>query len=224
MPKRLTMGTLVTRCKQRADMENDDHIAGAEWKSLISEAYGEAWMIAAGTGYRYFETSETITADGSTSYDEPESHLSTVLITRVDSSGREFALDEIMQQEEPCARGSTGDAQYWTLVDSSLYLFPVPSSGTYKWYYRQQPTDISAYADIDVVDVITTDGLAFVLWCVAVKALSKSEADVRLAIAERDRHAARLLEWAAERAVESRRIIVNHDLPSLGDPAEYRYR
>lgn len=201
MPKRLTMGSLVTLCKQRADKENDDHISSAEWKSLISEQFGELWMHVSETGLRYFETSTTITANGSTGYTEPTDHLSTVGISRVDSSGRETPLDPLMSQDEPLFRGTTGDARRWTLVDDSLRLYPTPSSGTYKWYYIPQPTDLSAYADADVVDVVSPLGLAYLLWGVCVKAKSKSESDVRLAMAERERLKEEVIVWAANRAL-----------------------
>jgi hypothetical protein len=225
MPRRYAMSDLVTRCQRRADKENDDHIASAEWKSIISEAYGELCTEVSGTGLRYFETSYSFPADGSTSYDEPAAHLSTVAVTRVDSSGREWPLDELMHQEEAYLRSQTGDARYWTLVDDQLFLYPKPSSGTYCWYYIPQPTDLASYADADIVDVVSPHGEAFLIWSVVVKAKAKSEEDVRLAVQEREAARARLIEWATLRALESRRPFVRDAVDAIGsDDADWWFR
>jgi hypothetical protein len=227
MPRRFEMGTLVTRCKQRADLENDDHIGTAEWKALISEQYGELWSLVSETGLRYFETSTTITADGSASYDEPDDHFSTLQIARViDAGGREVLLRELMHQEESAVRGMTGDAFFWALADDQLFLYPKPSSGTYKWYYLQQPTDLSEYADDGVVDLVVPAGEAFLIWGVVVKAKAKSEADVTLAMAERERAALRVTEWAAQRSISEHRHRVTEDADDfrVTDPADWRWR
>ena len=84
MPRRYTMSSLVARCKKRCDMATDDSISDTEWKELIDEVYAELWAEVSGTGRRYFETSTTITADGSASYSEPEGHMGTVRVARVD--------------------------------------------------------------------------------------------------------------------------------------------
>jgi hypothetical protein len=208
MPRKYEMGELVERCKKRCDLEHDESIADAEWKALISEMYGELWSVVSETGMRYFETSTTIIANGSASYLEPESHYSTLQVTRVDASGHEVPLLELMHQEEPYVKGTTGDARYWTLVDDRLYLYPAPSSGSYKWYFIAQSTDLSDYANDQVVDVVSPHGEAFLIWGVAVKALAKSESSVQLAMAERDAARERLEYWAAQRVIgEGRRRV-----------------
>jgi hypothetical protein len=218
------MLTLVTRCQQRCDLVNDDHIAPAEWKSLISETYGELWSIVSGTGLRYFETSTDITATGAASYDEPEDHYSTVMVTKVESDGSETMLDPLMPQEEHFFRGMTGDARRWTVPDDQLFLYPRPSSGTYRWYYIQQPTDLADYADGDEVDVVTPDGESFLIWGTAVKALAKSEANVQLAMAERERYRQQLMVWAADRSITDHNYRVRRDVDGPYDPGDWRYR
>lgn len=192
------MSTLIGRCKRRADRENDDHISTEEWKALIHEVYGELWSVVNETGHRYFETSTTVTATGATSYTEPTGHFSTIAITRVDSS-YEYALRQLRPDQEITQKGRTGTAYWWTLIDDQLRLYPNPSSGSYKWYYQQQPTDLSAYADADVVDVVTPSGEAFLIWGVAALAMSKSEGDLRFALSERERQRERLQFDAANR-------------------------
>jgi hypothetical protein len=225
MPRRYVMSEIVTRCQRRCDLVGDDHIDSSEWKALISEAYGELWSIVSEAGYRYFESKTTVTATGATSYTEPADHYSTLRIVRNDASGIEDPLDELMEQEEPYVKGRVGDARYWTLADDQLFLYPNPSSGTYTWYYLEQPTDLSSYADAAIVDVVSPAGEAFLVWNVAVKALSKSESDVRLAMAERDRYGEQLREWATLRAFESRRPFVREAIDVMGsDPADWRRR
>lgn len=199
MPRRYTMATLVTRCQQRCDLENDDSIATAIWKSFISEVYGELWSEISLTGRRYFETSTTVAATGATSYTEPTGHLSTVKICRVLDGGFEEPLRELSVDEQPHYRGLTGEAKAWALVDDQLFLYPNPSSGSYKWYYTQQPTDLSSYADGDVVDVVTASGEAFLIWGVAVLALAKQQKSVELALMQKERHRELVQVWAANR-------------------------
>jgi hypothetical protein len=93
----------------------------------------------------------------------------------------------------------TGEATAYTLVDDQLYLYPTPSSGTYKWYYLQQATDLSAYADDDVVDVVCPAGEQFFTWGVVALALARQQKDARMAIAERERARGDLQFWAGQR-------------------------
>lgn len=228
MPRRFDLETLVDRCKKRADKEFDDHISDGEWASLISEAYGELYERVVDAGLRYFETTHDFTADGSDSYDEPDDHGKTVGVDRVEADGTRVSLRPLMAQERTRYAGDTGEACEYAIVDDQIFLYPNPTSGDYELIYNPQPPDISSYADSDLIDVVCTFGEGFLLWSVAVKALSKSEADVRLAIAERDRCEQRLLEWATERdANEPRRRVLDReyeDAVSGRDPDFWRFR
>lgn len=222
MARLYTMGSLVTRCKRRADKENDNHISTEEWKALIHEVYGELWSEISACIPRYFETTTTITANGSASYDEPTAILSTIRIARVDSSGREHPLRELRSQDEAAYVGLTGgDAVGWTLVDDQLFLYPNPSSGTYRWYYLPQPTDLTGYADDDNIDVVSPEGEAFLIWGVAAIALAKSESNASLALAKQEAARERLQYWAANRNLaegHSRPVEDDDGLPSRFGP------
>lgn len=205
MPHLRTMGTLVTRCKQRCDLERAGHITPGEWKALVSEAYGcDVYAVVCDAGLQYFEYTFDINADGSSSYDEPEDHLSTIVLDRVYSDGRRRQVREIMAQERArwAGRSAGGDAVVFAHVDDLIYFYPTPPSGqTYELLYIPQPPDLSDYGDAEVIDLVTSDGEAALIWSVAVKALSKSESDVRLAMAERDAARQRLLEWAVAKSL-----------------------
>jgi hypothetical protein len=216
MPRRITMSDLRTRCIRRCDKENDASIALDEWNALISESFGELWGIVAESGLRYWETSTTIIANGSESYTEPDDILATIGIDHLEAgtvTGTRRSLDEIMVQERSRWTGNTGEARAYALADDQLYLYPRPASGTYLWLYIPQASDLSQFADADVVDVVTPDGERFVIWCTAVKALAKSESDVQLAMTERDIAREALREWAVLRAFNAprRRIIRDGD-------------
>ncbi len=204
MPRLFTLANLILKCQRRADMENSRLISDSEWKALISEQYGDLFSTVADTGLQYFEYTFEIVTDGTDHYSEPTDHLGTISLDRiVDAAGRRRPLKEIMAQERWMWSGRTGgEAQVYAHVDDLIYLYPTPASGqTYEMLYIPQSPDIGEYADGDAVDLVTPDGEAFLVWGVAVKALSKSESDVRLAMAERDAARARLMEWSVNKAM-----------------------
>jgi hypothetical protein len=213
MPRLVEMGTLVTRCQQRCDLEGESHVSAAEWLALISESYGELFSIVAGSGLRYFERSATLTSDGNAYVDEPSAIQSLLGLWYAPSSGRRHKLRPIQPQELGQYAGNTGTARRYELIDDRIYLYPTPPTGQdYEIRYIPQAPDLSEYASDECVDVVTAEGMAFLIWCTAVKALSKSETDVRLAMAERDRMAEKVLDWAINRMMlEPQRTIADHD-------------
>lgn len=199
MSLRMTMLKIRTGAKRVFDLYADDSLDDQdEWNLFIDLTYGELWPeVSLGAERRYFETSTTITADGSTSYDEPASHFGTVRIARLDESGLElYDLRELRPSEEFPYKGTTGDAVAYALVDDQLYLYPAPSDGTYKWYFTQQPTDISEYADGDVVDVVVPAGKAFMIYGTAALALLHHRQDASAAMQLKEQARQRVL-WEA---------------------------
>lgn len=198
MPRTSTMGTLVESWKQLADLKNDDSIADTVWKTFGNMVYGEMWTEVS-PGDRYFETSLSFSATGASSYDEPDAHLATIRVARVLDDGTEYDLVRVSASDEAEYRGETGDAVAYAAVDDQLYLYPNPSSGTYKWYYTQQPTDLSTYADDDAVDVVCPAGEQFLAWGVVALALHRQQKNAQFAMGEREKARASLQHWAANR-------------------------
>lgn len=227
MARNIQLGTLVDRCKKRADMENQSLISDTEWKEYISEQYEELYAIIADAGYAKFDTEDTISTDGSTSYALPSDHLATVGVDYVvDNDGHRRTLVELMAQERNIFRGdSAQEAIAWRFTGENIELLPTPPSGqTYKHVYVPQPPDLSSAIDSTDVDMVTTSGLRFVIWGVTVMALSKEQSDTREAFAERERARSRVEEWAARYALNNPRrpVVRNHDiLNDWWDPAEY---
>lgn len=214
MPRRYTMTDLILRCQQRADLENDLSIARDEWCRLISESYGELYTIVFESGLQYFEYAQVLTTNGTNKLSEIGDHLSTVTLCYLADagSGRYVALRALMAQERVMWSGNLGSssrARGFALVDDALYLYPTPAAGqTYELRYVPQPPELTEFAAGEVpfqVDVVTPDGLTFLVWATTVKAKSKSEADVTLAVGER--------EGARIRFTESVRLRAMNDSP-----------
>jgi hypothetical protein len=218
------MGTLVELCKQRTDNEGQEAISDTEWKRYITTQYAELYSTVASSGLRYFEVSTQFTTDGGNVYDEPSDHLSTVgLDYIVNAAGERRELIELMAQERNIFAGAGSDAaRAYSFVDDELRLYPTPPAGqTYELLYVPQPPDMSAYDDATLVDVVTPDGEAFLIWGVAVQALAKEESDTGLARAERDAAKARVAEWAVLRALNAPRRAMGGDSWQYEDPADY---
>jgi hypothetical protein len=210
------MLTLRTRCQQRANMENDPSISTAEWNALISEIYGELWEEVADSGLRYFERETTLTTTGVAYLSEPTDQLAMVdnLEYVIDTvSGRCRRLYLLQPQERSALAGRTGDPCRFEMVDDRFYLYPTPPTGkSITLRYIPQATDLSAYADGDVVDVVTAAGEAMLIWGVAAIAKHKDDRFVDYAEAQKEKARLRLQQWARNRAFnETPRRIVEDD-------------
>ncbi len=215
MPLRVTMATLRLQCLQQVDLVTDLSIGVAEANSYISRQYGDLFSVISAAGMRYFEYQATFVTAGLSYLTEPADHLSTVdTIERVlDAAGRTRRLRQIQPQERSLWAGKTGHARKWELVDDRLCLYPTPPVGdTYTLRYIPQPPILTSYGDSDAVDVVTPDGLDFMIWGTGVKLLGKSKSDVTLCMAEREAARGRLAEWASLRAFnDPPRTIVDDD-------------
>jgi hypothetical protein len=227
MARTFTLGTLVTRCQQRCDAEDQEFITDTEWKGLISTAYAELYSLVAETGMRYFEAQHTITTNGTdVAYPLPATFLATVGVDYVvNAQGERRALHELMPQERNSLRGISGSsAAAYEMIGTELHLWPKPPAGqTYTLTYVPQPTDLSSAGDNTAVDVITPDGEAFLVWAVAVQAKEKEGVDASLAIAERERARERVVQWATLRSLHGARRKVPDDIDSVFDSADWRY-
>lgn len=200
MPRRKVFSYWRERVQKLADKENDEHISTAEWAECLNEIYGDLYNIVSDGADAYFQSTQTYVVDGSASYDEPDDHLSTICIERVDSAGQRHPLNKLLAQERHMFGTFTGDATAYSLIDNQLFLYPRPSSGTYELLYIAQPPDLTTYSDTDLLDVVNVYGEQFLVYGVAALALSKSESDVRFMLSRQKRAEDKLMEWAAQRA------------------------
>lgn len=229
MGRTISLGTLVTRCKQRCDLENAGNPGDPEWKSYISQVYAELFSIIAETGMRHFETESNIVTTGGASYALPSDHLSTIGVDYLvnASTDERRRLVETMIQERNLMRGAPGssEARSYSIVGTNVVLGPTPPAGqTYKLIYVSQPADLSAAADGTLLEMATPEGEQFLIWGVSVLVLHKLQRDMTGAISERERCRESVYNWAVLRAlVNPRRRIVENDpfYESEMDAADY---
>lgn len=216
MPRLFSMDSLVLSCQQQVDLERHKVIQPAEWRGLISRAYGELWTIVFESGLQYFETEKTLVTDGTNVLQEMTNHLSTVSFSYLvnAATGQTRDLRELMPQERSAASGLSADsARFYALVDDKIYLYPTPPAGqSYIMRYVPQSPDCSGFAGDQSLDVVTPDGHDFLIWSVAVRACGKTEADPTLAMREREAARARFTLSVNLRALTApRRRIVQGD-------------
>lgn len=232
MARTFTVLQLVTRAKERADLENSTHIDDSEWKGYLSTAFAQLYSYLVTAGGRQYESTQSISSasltdngDGGGLVALPADHLSTTGVYYVDAGGYWTSLEELMAQERHAFSGptQTQPAIAWALQGTNLVLYPRPPTGqTYKHVYVPQPTDLSAAADGTSVDVVTPDGEDYLVWTMAMFALAKEESDT--SVCERYRLAAqeRLQEWSTLRSLNNGRRPVLDDGPWLADEGDWR--
>ena len=216
MPRLFTMGVLVTRFQQRANMVGDSSIAPAEWKAMGSEVYGEVYEEVCDSGLRYFEYELSVDTTGVNYIAEPPSQLALVdnLEIMLDAtSGRVRRLRLVQAQERAALAGRTGDPRFYEMVDDRLYLYPTPPANTtVVLRYIPQAPDLSGYDDSEAVDVVTAAGEAMLIWGVAAIARHKDDRFVDYAETQKEKARLRLQAWARNRAFnEQPRRVVDDD-------------
>lgn len=214
MAMSIALGTLVTRCRQRAARDVDDDLDPTEYKDLISEKYGEMHALISEKGARYFETEATIDLNNLAL---PADHLSTIGIDFVinGSTGpRRPVYGPLPMQMRSYFIGlsSGGPAFAWDIEGLNLALYPAPTSGTYKHLYVPQPTDYSSAADSTAIDLINIYGRKFIVWGVAAIAQHKGSEDQQRALAEEQKARDELEYWACQRALTQPSYRVPEDM------------
>lgn len=229
MARTVELGTLVTRCLRRADLENQDNPAAAEVKENIHLVYAELYSLLVQSGMSYFDTEAVIITDGGATYDLPDDHLATIGVDYIDSSGRRRELAELMVQERNWFSGYTG-APYsiaWRFNGTNVQLYATPPTGQeYRHVYVPVPADLSEAADDAVLEMATLDGEQFLIWGVSALLKHKVGMDATVDREERELARERVEFWAAQRAVSNgRRRIVIEDVEALSQwiPGDFRF-
>lgn len=224
MARTFTLGALVTRVRQRADIVNAASPSDTEIKENISSAIGELRSLLVGTGLRYFESIQSISAasmtdngDGGKYIALPADYMHTCGVDYQEVGGRQYELEELMFQERNLFAGNAGGQPHgvaYAVVGANLVIYPSPSTGqTYRHIYVAQPTDYSASADGTSVDVVTQDGENFVVEYGVALALRKLGRNDEAAQAEaaRDRARERVREDALRKALNNPRRLMVYD-------------
>jgi hypothetical protein len=229
MARAITLGTLVTRCQQRANKvaADDGQIETPEWKALISEFYGVMHALIVEKGARQFEAETVITADGSATYALPSNYLTTIGVDAYlngASGARRPVHGPIAMQERARLMGRHGAAIRYGFEGTALALYPVPPGGTYVHLYVPQPTDLSTSTDATSVDLINIYGEQFVVWGVASVAMHRGESQQSRAVDEHEKARGQLEYWACMRALTQPSYrVADDECDDYRDPADWRY-
>lgn len=231
MARTVTLGTLVTRCQRRCDLQNQDSPSTADWKGEIHLGYAELYGELAKPGVNLFDTESVILTDGTAVYPLPAGHLATIGVDYVvDAQGTRRQLVEIEVQERNWGSGLVGgtEAVAFRHSGTNLVLHPKPPTGQeYRLVYVPDCADLSAAADGTVLEMATLDGENFLIWWVTAAVKETIGQDSRVAREEREAARERVQLWVAQRMINSgRRRIVADDFESVTDgyiPGDWRY-
>lgn len=177
MARSVLASAIITRARELADQETstpttafvDDTEALAQLNASFGIWHG---MLVKAVPERY-ETSETITATGASSYNLPSDHFLTLAVDYQLSSSSWMPLSRILPQERT-RFDTTGDiAEGYYLRGATIVLLPAPASGSYRHsYITCAPTLLSSTA---------VDGAngweSWLIYDLAIKMLTKEESD-----------------------------------------------
>jgi hypothetical protein len=198
----ITLGTLVTRCQQRASREGDAQLDPTEYKDLISEKYAEMHALIAEKDPTFFAVEATLVLSA---LSLPAGYMSTLSVDYVfdTATDRRRPLDgPVSVQDRVGLVGLSGSVALFYAIDATaLALFPTVTSGTYKHRYLAQPTDYSGSSDATAVDVVNVYGRQFILWGVTAIARAKGGEDSTFALDQELKARQQLEYWACQRAL-----------------------
>lgn len=232
MARLITVANLILMGKQRADMENSQFMADAEWQRNLNTLYAELCSLAHTSGHRYFESTQNVATDGTNDTFSLNADFMGILgVDWVDGTTNRALYEETFQERNRWTT-TVGSRAYSFCIKNNnpaqIVLRPKPPTGqTYKVTYIPEPTDISGVATNTQVDVIFPGaGEDFLTWGMARQALAKEESDVSVAMANFERAKSRIEEVRENRALISRRTQLTSAPPDPwsepDDPANWR--
>lgn len=159
MPRTVTLGNVITRARQRADMVGTDvFITDADWKMLVDTAYAELVDLLVKHEIHQFETTATITSTGVASYALPSDHYKTLGIDYQQSSTLFWEIPELTFADRN--RFNSLNTLYgcpagYRLVGANVVFYPAPPTGqVFRHSYIPAPASIAASADNTAIDGI----------------------------------------------------------------------
>ena len=235
MARTETAGNLITRAKERSDMENSNFISDAEWYRSLNVWTAKLWNLLVKADPDRYTVEETFTADGTTiDFEVAANYYGTVGVDYISNAtdGLYVPLPRLVGEEEHriLQTANTGYPVGYTFrynaVTPSTQLVRVLPATSYNCRHRYivaPPTYATDGTDSAEL-VIGVAGLEeYIVIGMAIDARIKEESSVvqlRQSLAEMTQH----LEEAAEnRSIDSAGHV--HDSRKRGyyDPASYRW-
>jgi hypothetical protein len=204
MARTFTRADIRTKARELADQEiadaldpDADYIDDTEANRMINDSLAAWHTLVAKAVPERFETEQTITANGATSYSLPANHYLTLGVDYQLADNCRVELRRVMAQERNVFGSSVyAQAEGYRLKGATLVLLPPPSSGTYIHVYVTAAPTLTD-------DSTTVDGIngweLWIVYDVAVKMRLKQGDDVEALVRDRDRIEAKIEAAAAER-------------------------
>jgi hypothetical protein len=209
-----TLAQLIERIRQRTDTVGSEFVTDAEITQLINTAYKELYALLVRKSLQRAESVQTIVADGSAFYPLNSDFVGLLGVYRVLGDER-LPLKRHSDRFRPGSR--QGDAVSYRLVNSTVELYPQPTSGEYELVYVPLPGELT-----DPTDEL--DGVLgweeFVILDAAICVLEKEESDTTKLERKRGRILQRIEDEAQLADLHSVvRIEDTRDYDTLADPA-----
>jgi hypothetical protein len=199
-------------------MENSDFVSDSELTTHVNNSGCELHECLV-TADIYSVATQTLTITGAESYSLDAAFFRVLQVVRVDGDTL-IPLRQIdVRQRTNFLTNEQPDAGAWLLMGSSIYLYPKPSSGTYKVLYIPQWTALSSGSD----SVTIPNGWdEYIVVDCAIKCLAKEESGTDHLQAERDRLLERIYAAAHHRQwADPAQVQLIDEYEYAADPADY---
>lgn len=208
MARTRTLAQLRAEVRDRADIENSQHITDAQITRYINQSAASLHAMMAETCEDWFLTREATTAPAAstgasagTTEIALQASFYKIIAVEAQVGGRFVRLQRWGWQEHAglTETDTTGGPYYYRIAEGYYVITPdVPTGTALRTYYIPAFSDLSADAD-------TYDGRdgweEWVVLDAAIKCMVKEESDVRPLVAEREKLEARLVRQMQNRDV-----------------------
>lgn len=200
----ITVATIKTRARQKADMVNSNFISDAELLNYINEAYFSWYdeIVSAFEDYNLGDPTEFTLASGVSTQTLANDFYKLVGVDRTEGGNRWYALEQYAWRRRnrfgAYYRPYSGYPKVQYRLTGNVLRFTPPDAceGSYRYWYIPIATAFTDDADTlerynGFEEMLITD--------VAIKMLGKEESDVSLLMNERNRQRARMENMLIER-------------------------
>lgn len=214
MPRTRTLAQLRAEVRDRADIENSDHITDATITRYVNQSGAALHAMLVEHCQDEFITriSSTTAAPTDNVVDfDLGTTVYKVVAVHLEVGGRVVHLDRWDWRSGPIPFDPTvtGPPYTYRVTGDDVRIFPAPPVGT-----RVQAFIVPAYVDLSL-DADTLDGRdgweEWIIWDAAIKCMVKEETDTREAVAERDRVLSRVMSQMKSRDMAHPHRVVDVD-------------